>query len=70
MMKKDGKKYRDDEALKKESILNVLTQQPLPKSKDDEIDEGDLNTINNIEHEDLKELLEKNKSRFFGGCGG
>lgn len=69
-MKKDGKKYRDDEALKKESLLNVLTQKPLSKSKDEEEDEGEVDAINNIEHEDLKELLEKNKSRFFGGCGG
>jgi hypothetical protein len=67
-MKKDGKKYRDDEALKKESILNVLTQKPLPVS--DEKEEEDKLGYQSLENEDLKELLEKNKSRFFGGCGG
>lgn len=67
-MKKDGKKYRDDEALKKESILNVLTQQPFPvtNEKEDENATG----YPSLESEDLKELLEKNKARFFGGCGG
>lgn len=67
-MKKDGKKYRDDEALKKESILNVLTQKPLPEPNEKE-EEKTLG-YQSLESEDLKELLEKNKSRFFGGCGG
>lgn len=69
MMKKDGKKYRDDEALKKDSILNVLKQQPLAASKEQEVEE-DSHGFKNSMNEDLNELLEKDKKRFFGGCGG
>lgn len=68
-MKKGGKKYRDDEALKKESILNVLKEIPTTVCPKDDHDDRQIG-VADLQHEDLKELLEKNKGRFFGGCGG
>lgn len=69
-MKKSGKiknQSRDNAALKAESILHSLKN--IPQKNEDKTEDED-NAVSTSLNEELEELLAKNKSRFFGGCGG
>ncbi len=70
MMKKNGKikvSGRDDAALKAESVLHSLKNIP---QKNEEKNDDEEKPVPTSLNEELEELLVKNKSRFFGGCGG